>query len=87
MRLSADWLRRTDMKKRSRRKRRQQRVLMLFASSTVLILILIAVSAALPKREKTSVPQTAMIDSAQNSNAEPGGKSTRIDRECGIRSE
>lgn len=74
MRLSADWLRRTDMKKRSRRKRRQQRVLMLFASSMVLILILIAVSAALPKREKTSVPQTAMIDFAQNSNAEPEAK-------------
>ena len=47
---------------------------MLFASSTVLILILIAVSAALPKREKTSVPQTAMIGSAQNSNAEPAAK-------------
>lgn len=74
MRLSADWLRRTDMKKRSRRKRRQQRVLMLFVGSMVLILILIAVSAALPKREKTSVPQTAMIDSAQNSNAEPEAK-------------
>ena len=74
MRLSADWLRRTDMKKRSRRKRRQQRVLMLFVGSMVLILILIAVSAALPKREKTSVPQTAMIDSARNSNAEPETK-------------
>lgn len=47
---------------------------MLFVGSMVLILILIAVSAALPKREKTSVPQTAMIDSAQNSNAEPEAK-------------
>ena len=47
---------------------------MLFASSAVLILILIAVSAALPKREKTSIPQTAMIDSAQNSNAESEAK-------------
>ena len=74
MRLSADWLRRTDMKKRSRRKRHQQRVLMLFVGSMALILILIAVSTALPKREKTSVPQTAMIDSAQNSNAEPEAK-------------
>ena len=47
---------------------------MLFGGSAVLILILIAVSAALPKREKTSVPQTAMIGSAQNLNAEPEAK-------------